>query len=94
MEPDLHVDVAPVEQSVVDAALYQDLTQVGALSPLTGNVTYRHKGGNENSLLKATALGIPQGPTNGTLANAGWMDGHVDTMRYASRRQMFTFVRD
>jgi len=83
--------VIQADSNGVDASLYADTTASGAVQPL-GNTLYRHKGGNEYSLVRLPA-GRPQGPTNG-IANANFFDGHVATLRLPTRLQVLTLGRD
>lgn len=83
--------VIQADSNGVDASLYADRTAAGAVQPL-GNTLYRHKGGNEYSLIRVPA-GQLQGPTNG-IANANFFDGHVETLRFPTQLRLITLVRD
>lgn len=67
-----------------DACLYPD-------DHPTGNVCYRHSGGNERSA--KTDRGIPGKKGAKRRANGAFVDGHVDLMRHASNR-VFTLQFD
>lgn len=83
--------VIQADSNGVDASLYADRTGAGAVQPL-GNTLYRHKGGNEYSLIRVPA-GQVRGPTNG-IANANFFDGHVEALRFPMQLSSLTLVRD
>jgi len=83
--------VIQADSNGVDASLYADRTAAGAVQPL-GNTLYRHKGGNEYSLIRVPA-GAVQGSTNG-IANANFFDGHVEALRFPTPLRLLTLVRD